>query len=95
MERRRWRRSSWRASFAATATNQGGVGRLPEGAQLPPGDRPGSLDRLVGEVEVSADDEAHPGHVHVVGLTMRAKANSSPLAASVSARAIGSSARSS
>ena len=39
---------------------------LAQVAELAPGDEPGGGDRLVGEVGVAADDEAHPDHVVVM-----------------------------
>jgi hypothetical protein len=39
-----------------------------QATDLPPDDRPGSLDRFVGDVEVAADHEADLGHVVVEGL---------------------------
>ena len=35
--------------------------------QLAPGDEPGRLDRVLGELGIPAGDERHPGHVCVVG----------------------------
>ena len=39
-----------------------------QATELPPDDRPGRLDCLIGDVEVAADHETDPGHVVVVGL---------------------------
>ena len=40
--------------------------RLPEGPQLAPGDRPGGRDRLVGDLDVAADEIGDPHHVVVM-----------------------------
>ena len=66
--RRLRRRISWRASF-------GGHGHQPrtqacrvaQRSHLSPGDRPRSLNGLLGEVDVAAHDEAHACHVVVMG----------------------------
>ena len=67
---RRRRRDSCRASLTAIEMSHG---RRRSGSrivsQLPPGDRPGRLDRLLGELGVAArDDEADAAHVGVVGV---------------------------
>ena len=61
--RRRWVRTSWRASLAAMAISQGPhlVG-VAQGAQPTPGDRPGGLDGVAGRLGIAADDERDASH---------------------------------
>ena len=67
---RRRRRDSCRASLTAIEMSQGrkALG-IADGVQLAPGDRPGRLDGLLGQLGVAArDDEADAAHVGVVGV---------------------------
>ncbi len=65
--RRRWRRITWRTSFAAIVTSHGR--RLPASrsvAEPAPRDRPRGLDRILRHVLVATDNEADARHVIVV-----------------------------
>jgi hypothetical protein len=65
---RRRRRTSWRASLARDRHEPRPDSiRIAQASELAPGDQPGGLDGFIGEVEVTADHKADPGHVVVIG----------------------------